>query len=673
MDGRSTTTHSSWPESREDRLRRRAATADGRTDVLSTGFIVSLVSVFLAYFIAGKLGQATSNIRSSNLGPVWPAYGVAVAAFLAYGYRIWPAVAASAFLVATQGSVSAVAAAGQATGATLGAASGMYLLRSIPGFDPSLSRLRDALGLIVFGAFGSALVSSVIGVTSLYATGIQAYSGLPSAWLIYWLGDSTGVLLMTPLVFTLPGLLRLPWRALVELAALLTLLSVACSIVFGDWALLPVHFHVLAFVVLPFVMWGAINFGTGGAALTVFLIASVASVLTAFGFGPFASGTPFVNALLLDVLFTVLSITGLSLAAVIAERERAEREHEALIREQAAMESRLQLAAIVESSEDAIWSQDLDGVILSWNAAAERIFGFTEQEAIGQPVTMIVPPERRDIERRILDRVMAGDRIVHDETTKMTKAGTRITVSLTASPLKDASGTLIGVAKIARDLSEQERARDALSAVNRKLISAQEEERARIARELHDDISQRLALLASDLSSTAIDSRHGSTRLRTEISQIASDVQALSHNLHSSKLELLGIAVAARFFCADFAEQQKVSVAFETHDVPAHVASDSALCLYRILQEALHNAVKHSGVRHFAVRLLGTREEIRLTISDDGTGFDLKAATASRGIGLVSMQERVALVGGDLVIESAPGHGTTIHARVPVRPSAPAG
>jgi PAS domain S-box-containing protein len=668
MDARSTAILSSMPESRADRLRLRAMTAVSRTDALSAGFFVSLVIVFLAYFIAGKLGQATSNIRSSNLGPVWPAYGIAVAAFLANGYRVWPAVAASAFLVAVQGSVSAPAALGQATGATLAAATGTYLLRRIPQFDPSLSRLRDALGLIVLGAFGSALVSSVIGVTSLYATGIQAYSDLPSAWLIYWLGDSTGVLLVTPLVFTLPGLLRLRSRArIVELIALLALLTVACSIVFGDWPVFPIHLHVLAFAILPFVMWGAINFGIGGAALSVFLIAGIATVLTALGSGPFASNTTFVNAVLLDVLFTVLSISGLSLAAVIAERERAEREHDALIREQAAMESRLQLAAIVESSEDAIWSQDLDGVILSWNAAAQRIFGFTDREAIGQAVTILVPPEMRDRERSILDRIRADERLVHDDTIKMTKTGTRINVSLTVSPLKDASGRLIGVAKIARDMSEQRRAREALSAVSRKLISAQEQERMRIARELHDDISQRLALLAAELTAPALSAAHETARLRTEVSQIASDVQALSHNLHSSKLELLGIAAAARFFCADFAEQQKVTVAFETHDVPGHVASDSALCLYRILQEALHNAVKHSGARDFTVQLRGTPEEIHLLVRDDGLGFDLEAAQASRGIGLMSMQERINLVGGSLSIESAPGHGTSIHARVPLK------
>ena len=203
--------------------------------------LAPFVLVFLAYVVAGTLGQATTNIRSSNLGPVWPAYGIALAAGLKYGYRVWPALAASAFLVAVQGSVSAAAAAGQAMGATLGALTGTFLLHRIANFDPSLSRLRDALGLIVLGAFGSALVSSVIGVFSLYATGIQPYSGLPSAWLIYWLGDSTGVLLVTPVMFT-PLVWQGPSRARAfEFAMLLTLLTVACLGIFGDWHVFSVR------------------------------------------------------------------------------------------------------------------------------------------------------------------------------------------------------------------------------------------------------------------------------------------------------------------------------------------------------------------------------------------------------------------------------------------------
>src|SRR5436853_4683896 len=123
-------------------------------------YLVQIAIVCLAYVVAGKLGQATTNIRSSNLGPVWPAYGIALAAVLGYGYRVWPAILAGAFVVAVQGAVSPVAAFGQAAGATIASVAGGYWLRRLRHFDPSLPRLHDALGLIILGAFCSAIVSS---------------------------------------------------------------------------------------------------------------------------------------------------------------------------------------------------------------------------------------------------------------------------------------------------------------------------------------------------------------------------------------------------------------------------------------------------------------------------------------------------------------------------------
>jgi len=146
-------------------------------------------------------------------------------------------------------------------------------------------------------------------------------------------------------------------------------------------------------------------------------------------------------------------------------------------------------------------------------------------------------------------------------------------------------------------------------------------------------------------------------------------VQALSHRLHSSRLELLGIAAAMGRFCAEFTEQQKAMVDFDTHDLPDRLPSDVSLSLLRILQEALHNAVKHSGVLRFEVQLWGSEKEIHLVVRDHGKGFDVEAARTGRGLGLVSMEERIKLVNGALSIDSQPGRGSTIHARVGVSSS----
>jgi PAS domain S-box-containing protein len=586
-------------------------------------------------------------------------------------------VASSAFLVAFLSPVPPLAALGQAIGATSGSFCGRLALRRLTGFDPSLPRLRDALALVM-GAFGSAAVSASIGLFSLYATEMQAYSGLGSAWLIYWLGDATGVLLVTPLVFTLPGLLEVRSRGrLIELAALLVLLPLVSILVFGELSVAPIQLDMLAFVVLPFVMWAAISFGIAGASLSVFIVAAIATVYTAFGSGPFAQYTPFVNAVLLDVLFVVLGVSALALAAVIAEREHAEAGRLQLVREQIAVETRLQLAAIVESSEDAIFSTSLDGLILTWNKAAERIFGYTEAEVLGRPTAMLCPLELRAESNRVRQRVREGFRTEHFETTRIAKSGARLDVFLTVSPLKDAGERVIGAAEIVRDITVQRRAEKALSSVTRKLIDAQEKERGRIARELHDDISQRLALLAAKLGGLAPEPL-GADRLsretadlQKEAAEIAADVQTLSHSLHASKLQLLGLTAAMKQFCEDFSSQHHIQIDFDTSDLPRQLPSDVSLSFFRILQEAAHNAAKHSQSPKFNVRLWGARGELHLAMTDFGKGFDAEAATTGRGIGLISMEERIKLVNGDLSIDSSPGRGTTIHAYCALRGGTP--
>jgi signal transduction histidine kinase len=155
--------------------------------------------------------------------------------------------------------------------------------------------------------------------------------------------------------------------------------------------------------------------------------------------------------------------------------------------------------------------------------------------------------------------------------------------------------------------------------------------------------------------------------LQSDAFQIAADVQSLSHTLHSSKLEYLGIAAAMRGFCQEFGRQQKAEIDFKSHDVPNPLPAEISLCLFRVLQEALHNSVKHSGVRHAEVGLWGTPDEIHLTVSDSGAGFDREAENGSRGLGLVSMEERVKLVKGSFSVRSQPKQGTTIQARVPLR------
>ena len=468
---------------------------------------------------------------------------------------------------------------------------------------------------------------------------------------------------------------------------------------------------------------------------------------------------------------------------------------EDITEKKAAEEARFRHTAIVESSQDAIASATLDGIIVSWNGGAQRIYGYTESEIVGKPITMLVPPQRADEENKILRTVRAGGRIEQLETVRVTKGGKRINVSLSIFPIKDSSDRIVGISGIARDITERKLAEEALreseekfrsvfrdagvgmvivspegrflaangtfcdylgyteeevlektvesvtlpedwpvfsqklreaitgridlsrfekrclhksgrivyteisaslirdrsgvpqyfvgevldvtkrkeseetlSGMTRKLVEAQEQERARIGRELHDDINQRLAMFAVELEQlkenpTQFESR--AQALREQIIEISDDVQALSHDLHSSKLEYLGVVAGMKSWCKEFGKRQKMEVDCKS-DVSSVLPLGVGRSLFRVLQEALQNAGKHSGAKRVEVRLREKSGEIHLTVKDLGRGFDVETAKRGRGLGLTSMSERVRLVNGTIAIESKPAAGTTIRVRVPL-------
>jgi signal transduction histidine kinase len=211
----------------------------------------------------------------------------------------------------------------------------------------------------------------------------------------------------------------------------------------------------------------------------------------------------------------------------------------------------------------------------------------------------------------------------------------------------------------------------------RGLIQAQEEERSRVARELHDDVCQRMVLLAMELQrfgrtlpDGAVEPRQQVKDLCEQVRTLGHDVNGISHRLHSSKLGVLGLPAAAGTFCEEIALNQKVAVEFVHKNVPAQLPDEVGISLFRVLQEALANATKHSGASTYHVSLEGTSDGLHLEVVDDGCGFDVAAAMASSGLGLVSMQERLRLVGGEVSFESIPGEGTKVRAWTPWRPEA---
>ena len=238
-------------------------------------------------------------------------------------------------------------------------------------------------------------------------------------------------------------------------------------------------------------------------------------------------------------------------------------------------------------------------------------------------------------------------------------------------PWRAADGTVGGILILTEDITHRKQTEEALSKVNQKLIKAHEDERTRIARELHDDLSQQIALLAiklknvHDQAATVTELRSGLEEARKQVEELGIDVQSLSHRLHSAKLEHLGLVVAAAGFCREFSKQQGVEIDFCSESVPTQLSPEISLCLFRVLQEAVQNAAKHSCSGHFQVSVRGTSSETELTVRDAGIGFEPEVAFAKGGLGLTSMRERLKLVNGQLFIDSRLQGGTTVCARVP--------
>jgi PAS domain S-box-containing protein len=338
---------------------------------------------------------------------------------------------------------------------------------------------------------------------------------------------------------------------------------------------------------------------------------------------------------------------------------------------------------VVEAAPTGMLMVGRDGAIVMVNAEVEKLFGYRRDELLGQRVEMLVAKRSLSVHSADRDRFFAmperhatgPGRDLYGQR----KDGSEFPVEIRLGPLQTAQGMFVLESII--DLSERRRAEESLRASQRelrslsgRLLDAQEDERRRIARELHDDINQELAFVAVEMDrlGQSAPGAESSTaervqKLSSHVKELSSAVHDLSHQLHPSKLEQLGLVSAVKALCTELKYHHGLEVSFTPHDVPIAIPEAAALCLYRIVQEALRNVIRHSGTKRAVIALSGSPDGIRLRIADEGFGFDATSDRGNGGLGLVSMRERLYLVGGQMVIESRPGGGTRIDVRVPLK------
>jgi PAS domain S-box-containing protein len=336
-------------------------------------------------------------------------------------------------------------------------------------------------------------------------------------------------------------------------------------------------------------------------------------------------------------------------------------------------EQRFRLAAYAGKMFSYEWDAATDVFVRSGEYAEMLCTDKVSQLTTGQKISAKIHPDDREM-------VLAADLALSPEkphlrvSHRMTRPdGSVIWVEKTGRGHFNEQGQILRIVGMVADITERKLGEAALADVSRRLIEAQDQERTRIARELHDDIGQRLSLLAIELDQLQQDTsqlpelRRRMGELHSQAAELATDLQALSHELHSARLDSLSPVVAMRGLCRDIAQQTKVEIEFRNQDLPSPLPPDISLCLFRVLQEALRNSVKHSGAQHIDVGLYGTPDEVHLAVSDSGRGFDREATKGGRGLGLVSMEERLKILKGTLSIDSQPSRGTAIRASVPLR------
>jgi PAS domain S-box-containing protein len=373
------------------------------------------------------------------------------------------------------------------------------------------------------------------------------------------------------------------------------------------------------------------------------------------------------------------------------------------------------LAAIVDSSDDAIISKGLDGVITSWNKSAEWMFGYSAAEAIGQHITLIVPSERQDEEVAILERLRRGERLDHFETIRVRKDGTRLNISLTVSPMKDAAGRVIGASKVARDITERKRFEQALlesqerlrsladglesqvqvrtmeleqrnaevlqqsrelRELSKRMLQTQDEERRRIARELHDSAGQIVTALGMNLAGIVQRGRENPLLdkalqdSQNLVHELSKEIRTVSYLLHPPLLDENGLSEAITWYVEGLRERTGLQITHNISENFGRLPAEIELAAFRVLQECLTNIHRHSESKTATIRLLRSAESVSLEIQDEGRGIPVEKLSGIQGqrsgVGIAGMRERVRHLGGGMSIQSN-GSGTKISVTFPTR------
>ena len=626
-----------------------------------------MVLVFLVAtlsYLAARLGGALI-IRPQMVSPLWLGNVLLASMLVLVRRRIWPVLLAAGlagfFLFDLQagGPIRSIGWLILSNAVEILVAA-LCLSYSFDGV-PRLNSVRALAKYSFYAVFLAPFVGAFFGALS-------TRNNYWASWKVAFFSEAIGFLTLMPAILGWASEIsargQKPRAYYLEAAALLVALVVLANLAFAA----PGRNSppALLYSLVPLLLWSTLRFGSTGVSTSMIAIAFVSIWGAVHGRGPFADPGPTIDVLSLQLFLFFTAAPFMVLAALVEERKRGEEElHES--------EERLRLAVKAGRMYAFEWDAATDVIVRSGKCA--DIFNWMDdptRDTGRQFAARIHPDDRQAYVTN--DTGLTVENPTYQISFRMLRPdGSVIWLEDSGHGSFDNQGRLLRTIGMVADVTERKLAEDALSSVSRRLIEAQEQERARIARELHDDLSQRMALLAislaqfeqgmPDLSSQARQQMHNMSEVVTEVS---SEIHNLSHQLHPSWLDTLGLVAAVDGLCRELSDQHDLQVLFVNGGIPEQIPKDVTLCLFRIVQEALLNVLKHSGAVNAKVELFGHDDQIDLCISDSGAGFRPESAKGEAGLGLVSMRERLRLVRGHLSIESRPSHGTRIHVRVPL-------
>jgi PAS domain S-box-containing protein len=634
--------------------------------------------VALAYYLGVKIGFALT-FQPHPVSTLWPPNSILLAALLLAPKRWWwflfLAVLPVHFGVELQSGVPLLMVTcwyiSNCCEALIGALIIIHFANGVVRFDsaryvavfifaavlaPFLSSFLDA-GFVILNHFGSGGYWQVWRMR-FFSNVLAELTLVP--FIVMWIGEGRA------------GLQKLTLYRYLEASALLLGLGLVGILVLnGRSGVVPTP--ALLYAPLPLLSWAAVRFGPKGISTALVLVTLMATVGAIHGLGPFVLSSPEDNALSVQLFLILNSIPLLTLGAVIHKQRHLK---------QVARNNEEQLELALDSAQMGTWDWHITNNETRWSDGTKRMFGLMPEDPEGPPEVFyeLLHEDDRQLVREAIERSIRECGPYEAEFRVLQPDGSIRWIRGSGKVLKNESGKSVRMVGVNADITKPKEADEQLRSRNGQirtlvgaLISAQEDERRRLSRELHDDFSQRIAALSVAISKLKRKLPSNSEQLAAELDQLYSQmneltdhVRQLSHDLHPPALEHLGLKRALEIYVNQFQHQEGINVYFTARLKSEKIRRDISVCLYRIALEGLRNVVKHSQAKSASISLEEDGNWITMEIADTGVGFNVSEARNGQGLGLVSIHERIRLLQGKFEINSARSTGTTLMARIPV-------